>query len=379
MNKKLKVSVIYAILCLITFFLFIRSDRQEDKYNQDVLEAKAIVLEVDDSDVVKSGISAIGYQTLQVRIIDGTYKGEKLSVSNPLMGKLDYDNYYKVKDKVIIALKTDTEGHIIDAKAVELYRQNYMLIVFIIFVILLVWYARDIGVKALFSFVFTILILWKLLIPLLLEGKNPMVIASLTLVLLSAVILFSVAGFTRKGVSAFLGTLCGLLITLFLTMIIGDKLGLRGMTAPYAETIVFSGYFHLDMRSIFYVAVIIGSSGAAMDIAMDVASACWEIKEKKPDISRKELIRSGFNVGRDVIGTMTTTLLLAYSGGYLTLLMLFQIRESSFSRIINMKIIAAEIMRTLVGSIGLVLVAPITALVAGLIMVKDTQPKQLDI
>ncbi len=356
-----------------------KSNHQDDKYNQNVSEAKSLVLDVDDSDVVKSGISAIGYQQLNVRILNGTYKGEEISVTNPLMGKLDYDNYYQVDDKVIIALKTDTQGYIIDAKAIELYRQPYMLIVFILFVILLIWYARDIGVKALFSFMFTILILWKLLIPLLLAGKNPMVIASLTLILLSAIILFSVAGFTRKGLSAFLGTLCGLLITLALTMVIGDKLGLRGMTAPYAETIVFSGYFHLDMRSIFYVAVIIGSSGAAMDIAMDVASACWEIREKKPDISRKELVRSGFNVGRDVIGTMTTTLLLAYSGGYLSLLMLFQIRESSFSRIINMKIIAAEIMRTLVGSIGLVLVAPMTALVAGLIMVKDTNPQQLDI
>lgn len=348
-----------------------KSNRQDDKYNQNVSEAKALVLDVDDSDVVKSGISAIGYQQLNVRIINGVYKGEEVSVTNPLMGKLDYDNYYQVDDKVIIALKTDTQGYIIDAKAIELYRQSYMFIVFILFVILLIWYARDIGVKALFSFMFTILILWKLLIPLLLAGKNPMVIASLTLVLLSAIILFSVAGFTRKGLSAFLGTLCGLLITLALTMVIGDKLGLRGMTAPYAETIVFSGYFHLDMRSIFYVAIIIGSSGAAMDIAMDVASACWEIREKKPDISRKELVKSGFNVGRDVIGTMTTTLLLAYSGGYLSLLMLFQIRESSFSRIINMKIIAAEIMRTLVGSIGLVLVAPMTAVVAGMIMVKD--------
>ncbi|WP_276717184.1 YibE/F family protein [Caloranaerobacter azorensis] len=109
----------------------------------------------------------------------------------------------------------------------------------------------------------------------------------------------------------------------------------------------------------------IGASGAAMDIAMDVAASMEEIKIKKPDIQRKELIQSGFNIGRAVIGTMTTTLLLAYSGGYLTLLMLFMTKNSSLIRIINLKIVSAEIMRTLVGSIGLVLVAPITAIVAG--------------
>lgn len=147
------------------FFLFMKSNHQDDKYNQNVSEAKSLVLDVDDSDVVKSGISAIGYQQLNVRILNGAYKGKEISVTNPLMGKLDYDNYYQVDDKVIIALKTDTQGYIIDAKAIELYRQPYMLIVFILFVILLIWYARDIGVKALFSFMFTILILWKLLIP----------------------------------------------------------------------------------------------------------------------------------------------------------------------------------------------------------------------
>jgi uncharacterized membrane protein len=119
------------------------------------------------------------------------------------------------------------------------------------------------------------------------------------------------------------------------------------------------------MLEVFYAAIIIGASGAAMDIAMDVSASMKEIVEKKPEISEKELIKSGFNVGSAVIGTMTTTLLLAYSGGYLTLLMLFMTKNSSFLRIINLKIVSAEIMRTLIGSIGLVIVAPITALIAG--------------
>jgi uncharacterized membrane protein len=127
----------------------------------------------------------------------------------------------------------------------------------------------------------------------------------------------------------------------------------------------------LNMQHIFYAAIIMGASGAAMDIAMDVCASMEEIKKKKPDIDRKTLIQSGFNVGRAVIGTMTTTLLLAYSGGYLTLLMLFMSKNTSFARMINLKIVAAEIMRTIVGSIGLVLVAPITAIVAGFVFSYD--------
>ncbi|MCG8531800.1 MAG: YibE/F family protein, partial [Desulfovibrionales bacterium] len=111
-----------------------------------------------------------------------------------------------------------------------------------------------------------------------------------------------------------------------------------------------------------------GASGACMDIAMDIAASMDEVKLKKPDISPMELMRSGFTVGRHVIGTMATTLLLAYSGGYLTLLMIFRVKEPSIMRMLNLKIVAAEIMRTLVGSMGLVTVAPITALVGGIIM-----------
>lgn len=372
MNRKIKVSFIYGISCIIIFLLFIYANDTSSKYNKDVKEIKARVTRVDDSNVVKAGVSAVGFQELEVIAINSDFKGQNIIVENQLLGKLDFDNYYELGDILIAAIKVE-DNEIIDAKAVELYRQNYLLAVFLVFVILLIIYARSIGIKALLSFLCTLFVLWKFLIPNLLQGRNPLLIAFVTLFVLSAIILFTVAGFNKKGMSAFLGTISGLLITLVLTIIVGDRLGLMGMTSPYAETIVFSGYFNLNMRYIFYVAIIIGSSGAAMDIAMDVSSACQEIKAKKQEITQKELIKSGFNVGRDVIGTMTTTLLLAYSGGYLTLLMLFQIRDSSFTRIVNMKIISAEIMRTLIGSIGLIIVAPITAIIAGVLMGKKVE------
>ena len=148
------------------------------------------------------------------------------------------------------------------------------------------------------------------------------------------------------------------------------------MTQAFAETLLFSGNTSLNMRDIFFSAVVIGASGASMDIAMDVSASISEIKIKRPDIGPIELIKSGFNVGKAVIGTMTTTLLLAYSGSYLPLLMLFMVQNSSFSRILNLKIVSAEIMRTLVGSIGLVLVAPLTAVFAGFIIGKVKEKKE---
>jgi len=215
------------------------------------------------------------------------------------------------------------------------------------------------------------------LIPGLLNGLNPLLFTAFILTILSALILFSIAGFTRKGIASFFGTVCSLFITIVLTMFFGNKLALDGMSAPYLGELLAAGYFHLNVRDIFYSAVVIGASGAAMDIAMDMATTIKEIKEKRPDIDIKGLIKSGFNVGSDVIGTMTTTLLLAYSGGYLTLLMAFMTRSASFRRIFNLRIIVSEILRTLVGSIGLVLVAPITTIFAAWLYSREFELKKV--
>lgn len=326
-------------------------------------EVKAKVLNTDNSDMINSGVANIGNQNLTVKILEGKHKHRKLTAYNGLTGKLQLDNYFQPGDIILVALQKQNSRLI--AKAVDLYRLPWELLLFGIFILLLLLYAKTIGLKALFSFIISLYIIWNFLIPGLLAGKQPIILSAATLLLLSAIIIFSVAGFNKKGLAAFLGTITGLLFTIIITMIFGEFLSLQGMTAPFAETLLYSGHLNLNMKHILYAAIVIGASGAAMDIAMDVAASMAEIKAKKPDIEMKELINSGFTVGRAVIGTMTTTLLLAYSGGYLTLLMLFMTKNSSLNRMLNFKMVSAEILRTLTGSIGLVLVAPITAFLAG--------------
>jgi len=361
MKKAVSVFLMIGLIVLmISIFIYDDSKIKKD----DILEVKAKVLETDDSEMIQAGISKIGYQSLVVEIIEGKYNGKRVKAVNQLVGKLDYDNYYKSGDKIIVGI-LEENNEIKGAKAIDISREKWQFILFCLFVFCLIIYAGFTGLRALFSFIASLYVIWRFLIPGLLEGKEPLALATVVLTLLSAIIIFSVAGFTKKGLSAFAGTMCGLFVTIVITIFFGAKLKLYGMTSPFAETLLFSGHLDLNMRHIFYAAIIIGASGAAMDIAMDVAASMEEIKLKKPEIECKELIASGFNVGKAVIGTMTTTLLLAYSGGYLTLLMLFMTKNSSFGRIINLKIVSAEIMRTVIGSIGLVLVAPLTALFAG--------------
>ena len=368
----MKKSFIIPLACLLALLaamvLYFRG--QSPSLDPMTLEVRARVIAADDSEVRSSGLSHIGFQTLDVEILDSRFKGRKVKAINSLNGQVDLENLFRPGDRIIAALILDDSGGIDHVKAVDLYRQTSLLRLFILFVAALVVYAGVVGIKALISFILSIFIIWEFLVQQILAGRPPLTTTALTLVFLSAIIIFMVAGLNRRGITAFIGTVSGLLITIGVTLYFGRETGLFGMTQPYVNALIFSGYYDLDIRQIFYSAIVLGASGAAMDIAMDIAASMDEIRMKKPDISAGELIRSGFTVGRQVIGTMTTTLLLAYSGGYLTLLMIFKVKDPSFMRMINLKIVAAEVMRTLIGSIGLVMVAPITALVGGIIITR---------
>lgn len=374
-GRLVAIFILLIIVLCVVFYAYSPNELISDN-NPNTKEIKAKVLEVDNSEVVKTNITSIGYQNLTVKILEGKFKNEIVPAGNGLIGQLDADSIYEPGD-IIVAAVLEKDNSIHSVKALDFYRQDWQLILFLLFVFSLILYGRLIGLKALFSFIASLFIIWYFLIPGLLKGSNPIALTVFIVMLLSGIIIFSVAGFTKKGIAAFTGTICGLLVTIIITLFFGQKLSLDGLTAPFASTLLFSGYLELNMLQIFYAAIIIGASGAAMDIAMDIATAMDEIKNKKPEIGFKELVQSGFTIGRAVIGTMTTTLLLAYSGGYLTLLMVFMSKNSSFTRIINLKIVSTEIMRTLVGSMGLVLVAPITAIISGYILTKDIKIKEI--
>jgi uncharacterized membrane protein len=150
---------------------------------------------------------------------------------------------------------------------------------------------------------------------------------------------------------------------------------LNGAVMPFAETLLYSGYAHLDLTGIYVAAIFVAASGAVMDLAMDVAASQNELVTKAPDITMRDALWSGIRVGRSVVGTMTTTLLLAYSGGYVTLLMAFMAQGVPLINIFNLLYVAAEVVKTIVGSFGLVLVAPFTAVVGAIIYTRPRRQK----
>ncbi len=323
------------------------------------------ILEVNNENAVIQGISKVGSQALKIEVLTGKYKGKTLEVNNLLSGSMEYDEYYEINDKVLIYVFENDEKLV--GKVLSLLRIDKIIILTSVFVILLLSYAKNIGIKSLISFLGSVLIIWNYLIPALKKGENVFLITILTLIFLSGLIIFLVAGFSKKGISAFLGTMSGLFVTTILTFLFGESFKIDGMNQPFAQSVLFSSSMQINILDIFYSAIILGASGAAMDIAMDMSATIEEIKYHNPNISRKELIKSGFNVGRSVIGTMTTTLLLAYSGGFLTLMILFLERNTTVFQILNMKLVTSEIIKILIGSIGLTVVAPMTTYIGSFI------------
>ena len=179
--------------------------------------------------------------------------------------------------------------------------------------------------------------------------------------------------------TAFAGAFLGILTSCVLGVIFTARLHIHGAVMPFAEPLLYSGFNHLNLTHIYMAGVFVASSGAVMDLAMDVAASMTEVVKENPDVSRRELIWCGVRVGRSVVGTMTTTLLLAYSGGYVTLLMAFMAQGIPLGATFNFIYVAAEILKTLVGSFGLVAVAPFTAFVGGMLLVKKRDSRYRDL
>jgi uncharacterized membrane protein len=252
------------------------------------------------------------------------------------------------------------------------YRLSIEATLLAVFAILLLIFGGFTGLKALLSFMFSGMAIWKLLIPSFLRGNDPILVSLAIVTFLTAVIIFLVAGINRKGFVAFVGALMGLGLTCALALFFSGPFRLHGAVRPFSETLLYSGFPDLDLTRIFLAGIFLASSGAVMDLAMDIASALHEVKEHHPWIGRWKLLRSGMMVGRMVIGTMTTTLLLAYSGSYMTMLMVFMGQGIPMVNILNLNYVAAEILHTIVGSFGLVTVAPFTALIGAILYTRNS-------
>lgn len=354
-------------LILICILIAIPTGYEDALIYKGTERAVGCVTETDNSSIITSGIIQSGEQTCTVIIENGIFKGQTLEGVNFLSGSLEKDKIFKIGDKALLTI-SHQDNEIKSVVMSDHYRLTKEVVLLVFFAVFLILFAGKTGFHAILSFLITILMIWKVLVPCYLNGYSPVWVGILITAVLTFIIIFFVYGIDKKTLAATSGALLGMFTTCILGILFTDLFQIHGAIMPNAESLLYSGFQHLNLTSIFMSSIFIGASGAMMDLAVDITSAVSEVVAKKPDISPKDAIRSGINVGRAAMGTMTTTLLLAYSGGYIALLMVFMAQGTPVDHILNYKYVASEILDTVVGSFGLVTVAPFTAIMAGVLL-----------
>ena len=356
-------------ILLITGLLMLPTGYEDAVQYQGAERCVAKVTAVDNSAIVDTGLVRSGEQRCNVAFTNGKFRGQTAAAINLLQGSLEQDKLFAPGDKAQVVISHSGDD-ILRVTMIDHYRVPGELLLAGLFVVFLVLFAGRTGIRAVLSFVLTVLAIWKLLVPLYLNGHNPIWVGLAINLLLTTLIIALVYGFDRRCAAAVSGSFLGILVTCVLGVLFTDLFQIHGAVMSYSESLLYAGFQELNLTQIFMASIFLGSSGAVMDLAVDITSAVHEVVEKKPDIKPWEAVKSGMNVGRAAMGTMTTTLLLAYSGGYIALLMVFMAQGTPVAHIFNYKYVAAEIIHTVIGSFGLVSVAPFTALCAGMMLTR---------
>ncbi len=361
MNKRKRNWIFCVAVGIITMLLCLLPDAVTSDVGE-VPRVSVQIVSVNNEMLQPIGFVYNGAQSVTAEILEGTHRGEIVSGCNYMNAALDKDKLFEVGDRAIAMLHETSDS--VTLTLVDHDRWGKEALLFVGFGVLLILFGGVSGCGALISLALSAVILWKVFIPLLLTGASPIWLSLLLVTILTAVIDVLVAGFHRQAVAAFLGSMLGTVLTCIMAVVCGNWLGLSGGQIPYVVPLISQGKLSIDIEQLFFAMVFISNAGALMDLSMDISASCREVREHCPSLSRMELMKSGFRVGRSVIGTMSTTLLLAYSGSYLSMLMYFAGQGTPLVDILNYRFVASEILITLVGSFGLVTVAPFTAMVS---------------
>ena len=338
-------------------------------YNENELVEfeKATVMEIVSEDMEVDEVADGAYkgqQELSVIVKSGRYKGEDMTAYN-YFGPL-YGVPVEVHDSVTLTIKTHTGGEH-SATVYEFNRIPILAVFLLLFFLVIIIVGGRTGVKSLAGLVFTVICLFVILIPLLFMGVSTVLATFITCAYISLVSFTVLGGVHRKTVSAFLGTVSGAFFAMVCGLTVQHIAKIDGLRLEDAEPLLDLKYYEgitIDLRGLLVASIIISALGAVMDVAMSISSALEEVHAANPSLSRSELFKSGMNIGRDMVGTMTNTLILAFLGSEFTLIIFLYSRGLSFYHLFSTAFVALETISGLSSSMGMILAMPLTALIS---------------
>ena len=356
------VAIFVVSVCLIRFGLVEKSDTSATSH---FVRARVTQLIQDNTqrDENTEGILR-GSQEVIVQVSSGAFKGKQYQTTNYLSALFNINA--QEGTRVIVRLDPQGEGY--SAFIYSYDRTGILLVMFGVFALSLILIGRGKGAMALVSLLFTLFAIVWILFPLL-EYGFPAIPATVLIVFYTTVFTFVlIDGINKKTISGALGTLAGVLIASIFAAFAGYVSHISGFQTNEAEELLLIGTDHgMKISGLFTAGILIASLGAVMDVAMSIASAVHELHEVTDQMTAMELFRSGMNIGRDAMGTMANTLILAFVGSSFTLLLLIYYYNVGFTQLINTDMVAREVIQGLAGSIGIVLTVPIVAILSATI------------
>ena len=349
------------ILCIIGFlFLLVRVNQFEKApliSTEGYTYEKAIVVAITKDNLAEDG-NRYGTQEVVVQIKSGELKGQEFDAVNP-SGSL-FGAECEVGTRVIVIVSSNEDSVVVTVYSLDRTKAIYLFVLLFATAVCLIGGKK--GVMAVGSLSFTLICIVYLMFPLIYQGVSPIAITIVVSALATVVTLGLLGGASQKTAAAILGTVAGVVIAAVAALVFGKAAGISGYNVSDIETLNYVAQnSSIRIGQLLFSGIIISALGATMDVGMSIASTIQEVSDTNPSLGMKELFFSGIHVGRDMMGTMTNTLIFAYVGGSLTTLITNYAYDLSYQQLANSYVIGIEIMQGLSGSLGVVLTVPITA------------------
>ncbi|MDR3566150.1 MAG: YibE/F family protein [Negativicutes bacterium] len=309
-------------------------------------------------------------QNVQVRLTNGPDSGKTVEIYNNRMSTKPRDTDIILAPGDRIVLRSAPENGVTKYFYADFDRVPYIYVMAAVFIASLLYFGRMIGFKSLIGLGVSLVIFWQGFLALAIKSNfNIYLLAMVFCAVISLLVLVVVYGFSVKTQAAILGTWGGLIFAGLLSFLAIYFLHLTGYETEEAFLLKANVLPLLNFRGILFAGVIIGALGAIIDVTVSIASAQYEIYQSSPEISWRELYARGMNVGKDIMGAMTMTLVLAYVGSSMPLLLMIAVlKQVEFEMILNLPIVVSELVRALIGSVGLIYAIPLTALIMATIL-----------
>jgi uncharacterized membrane protein len=306
-------------------------------------------------------------ELVKIQVLEGTLKDATVTVSNEITDNPAFNVSVKPGQDVVLSVSTVNNKQA-EVNIADYYRAPTLLWLLVVFLAAFILFGGKAGLKSLVGLVVTIALIAFVLLPCSLHGFNPLLTAVFICLASIGTSMFFVAGLTKKALASVLGTVGGVIIAGIAAQIVITTAPLTGLSSEEAQILRGS---MLNQPPQFYsgllaAGMLIGALGVIMDVGVSIASAVAEVARTGETLDERELYASGMNVGRDIMGTMTNTLILAYTGGALPLLLLAS--QVPSVKLLNLDLVATEVASALSGSLGLVCTIPLTAFAAAKLM-----------